>query len=1182
MLFIYCFLFYKISNNHGVAGVAAAVVPTDFGLARPSPASSNPTTATDGDQPPSRLHPSDGDKSPPTRHLGARSGGLSRHRRGRRAGRLVQARRRLAIEAENERRLDFGRAVIPLLGPELAPGGEGAEAKGSSDRQPTAPGAWAMPCRVEHHPTPYASYRQGVGPTEPGWTAPVPYVPEPPPVPSRCLARPPRLTQRQTHRAGDLAVTADQGAECPADQRGNRPQNRGGRGDRRNEDNSILIYQINVQSLKPKILELRQHLADTGCDVILVCETWLSPHVPSRLVTFPGFDMVRSDRRTGRGGGVAVLARDNLGLTVLKKRGTTGSSNIETVWARVQIGRTRSALLCSVYRKPVNTCVQITADFDELESQIQYMMTIHTGLVVIAGDFNCDVRQFDSDTPAGRLLDLLGGYQLHPLITADSGATYRPSGSTLDLIFTNQPSAAEFSGVTPCPFSPHNFTHALIRVPRHRRPACTVQSRCWSRIDFDDLQMKLAEIDWRPVFASGHPGDQTEYLVRGVLAVLDDIAPVRTLKIRNPTAPPVTDETKRLMSERRAALANGERQRYKELNRLTRSAIRRDSRDDLRRRIREAGPNNMYRCLRPIIAGKKDGPNTTPETDPDVMNDYFVQIGTQTAASVTASRVGTTSPDLPSLLPRVCSDRFRVQPVSLEHLTEVVRSMSNSKSCGDDGLPLIVIKRCLPVLAPVILCIINTSLVTGIVPDSWKMSLVKPIYKSSGPLNDPANFRPISIVPGIAKIAERIVHEQLYYFFETRHLFADSQHGFRRHHSTQTALTSVSDTLLRAMDSGEIAMLVLLDLSKCFDVVNHEKLLQKLLLHGVDTHWFEDYLRNHRQKVSFNCKHRGQLTSQSRTNPIGVYQGSALGPLLYSIFSNDVSLHVERDVHITQYADDTQIVVSGRKANMGEVIRRVERAVSTMYQWFGQHAMKLNAGKTQLVVVGTQQMLRHLPPVSIRVGGTVIEESSAVRNLGVIFDRSLTFSAHIANMKARCNGLLVALAHVRHSLPSELINTVVEGLVISIVRYCISVYGSANQTNMKQVQSILNFCAKIMTNRRKFDHISDVVSQNPVLNVRQLAHYHNVTAMHNIITTGQPASLARSIAQNAETTGRNTRQANDIRLPPVRQNSGKRQLLYRAAADYNTLSPRVRALNRKRFAAAVKRDYLPVSRASAY
>ena len=98
------------------------------------------------------------------------------------------------------------------------------------------------------------------------------------------------------------------------------------------------------------------------------------------------------------------------------------------------------------------------------------------------------------------------------------------------------------------------------------------------------------------------------------------------------------------------------------------------------------------------------------------------------------------------------------------------------------------------------------------------------------------------------------------------------------------------------MYRGEVALFVLLD-SKCFDVVKHDKLLEYLSLYGVSLRWFKDYLHNHRQKVSFTCKHRGPLTLRPLENPIGVYQGNALGPLLYTIFAYDISLHVERDVH---------------------------------------------------------------------------------------------------------------------------------------------------------------------------------------------------------------------------------------------------------------------------------------------
>ena len=218
-------------------------------------------------------------------------------------------------------------------------------------------------------------------------------------------------------------------------------------------------------------------------------------------------------------------------------------------------------------------------------------------------------------------------------------------------------------------------------------------------------------------------------------------------------------------------------------------------------------------------------------------------------------------------------------------------------------------------------------------------------------------------------------------------------------------------------------------------------------------------------------------------------------------------------------------------------------------------------------------MLRHMSPVSVHVGGTVIEESDTARNLGVTFDRSLTFSAHIAGIKTRCNGLLVALSHIKHSFPSELIETVVQSLVISIVRHCISVYGGTSQTHMKHVQSELNFCARVMSGRRKYDHISDVVNQNFVLNAKQLAYYHNV---RYILSQDSHDRTATTISMQLRTKHRYNRpehpsvQRHPSAAAPVRRDSGKRQFVYRAAAEFNLLPPDVRSLNRTRFANTVK------------
>ena len=141
------------------------------------------------------------------------------------------------------------------------------------------------------------------------------------------------------------------------------------------------------------------------------------------------------------------------------------------------------------------------------------------------------------------------------------------------------------------------------------------------------------------------------------------------------------------------------------------------------------------------------------------------------------------------------------------------------------------------------------------------------------------------------KIAERIVHQQLYHYLSSNHLLASSQHGFRPRHSTETALLSFTDRILTATDRGEISILCLIDLSKCFDVIDRELLIQKLMMHGIETSWFAAYLQGHTQSVSLSDGSGRRVLSRPLPNTMGVFQGSALGPLLFTVISNDLSLH---------------------------------------------------------------------------------------------------------------------------------------------------------------------------------------------------------------------------------------------------------------------------------------------------
>ena len=187
---------------------------------------------------------------------------------------------------------------------------------------------------------------------------------------------------------------------------------------------------------------------------------------------------------------------------------------------------------------------------------------------------------------------------------------------------------------------------------------------------------------------------QSDYFIQNVTDALNVYAPIRRVKMRDARPPPLSEETKRLMAERRAALRGPDRDVYTELNRRVRHAMQRDARDSIERQIAEAGRGSMYRCIRPIIQGKSGGCLQQPDTSPDALNQYFSEIGVTTAASVAAARLVDGASELPVRLPRVLTAAFSVQPVTPDELCLTVHSMNGSKACGPDGLTMHLVKKC--------------------------------------------------------------------------------------------------------------------------------------------------------------------------------------------------------------------------------------------------------------------------------------------------------------------------------------------------------------------------------------------------------------------------------------------------------------------------------------------------------
>lgn len=331
------------------------------------------------------------------------------------------------------------------------------------------------------------------------------------------------------------------------------------------------------------------------------------------------------------------------------------------------------------------------------------------------------------------------------------------------------------------------------------------------------------------------------------------------------------------------------------------------------------------------------------------------------------------------------------KPVSLSFLTETIFQMKPT-TCSLDFIPTKFLKDVIDTVGPSILSIINSSLAEGTVPPAFKHAVVQPLLKK--PNLDPcvlSNFRPISNLPFLSKVLEKVVSYQLLAFMCHNNIFEKFQSGFRAFHSTETALLKVSNDLFLAADRGESSILILLDLSAAFDTVDHAILIDRLRnwvgIRDTALGWFYSYLLDRTFAVSI-----GNFISSKSPVTCGVPQGSILGPVLFSVYMLPLGHIIQRhNVSFHCYADDTQIYLPLRPADPGG-LAAVFDCLKDINSWMAQNFLHLNNSKTEIILFGSphtfSQLQHHLGPLSANI-------KSSARNLGVTLDSNLTFDPHI-------------------------------------------------------------------------------------------------------------------------------------------------------------------------------------------
>ena len=326
-------------------------------------------------------------------------------------------------------------------------------------------------------------------------------------------------------------------------------------------------------------------------------------------------------------------------------------------------------------------------------------------------------------------------------------------------------------------------------------------------------------------------------------------------------------------------------------------------------------------------------------------------------------------------------------------------ALSTNKATGMDLISGRFLRDSANTTARVITHLVNLSINQGKFPSEFKRARVVPLHKKHSK-TDAGNYRPVSILTTMSKVFERLVFEQVEDYLSSKKLIYEHQSGFRSAHSTETCLIDLFDCVKKNFSDGNLVGMVLLDLQKAFDTVNHFILLAKLKCLGFNettVKWFSSYLTQRSQVCDVDGARSEPLEIEC-----GVPQGSILGPLLFLIYVNDMPAAVK--CKLLLYADDSALLVPGKKRE--EIELALSKELEGACEWLIDNKLSIHLGKTECILFGTRKRLAKAGQLNVVYGNTKIAEKDSVKYLGVELDRHLSANQIASKLISRSTGKL--------------------------------------------------------------------------------------------------------------------------------------------------------------------------------
>ena len=737
----------------------------------------------------------------------------------------------------------------------------------------------------------------------------------------------------------------------------------------------------------------------------------------------------------------------------------------------------RKVALLAIYRPGSSPPTPLF--FKELLSVLEHVSSIAPD-ILLSGDFNIHVER-ENDPNTISLLELLKLFDLACCINEPT----HELGGTLDLIVSSSGLPVIDCKVYPAGvYSDHSFIKTQLAIKCQPSIKKRKLVRSWKKLDHSLFTSLLLNSAVSKPCAANDVVEALALFEREIKVIVDTVAPLHFVESRCvPLAPWFDDECKKckqicrklerkfrdspcevnknawkLMLKNKSKLYVGKKVNY--WNTLVESNLR--------------CPKQLWSVINKIIS--KSSPNSLEDIVPGFTPEFFADFFKD---KIIKTRVDSND-EYSQLFPH---NVFEGLPLSVfsnctESEIKNIILASPNKFCLLDCIPTFILKKFIDLFLPFVTSLVNLSLSTGHMPLTMKHAIVVPLLKDDKlDKNIVENYRPVSNLSFLSKLIERVVMNQLLHYLTINNLWPLYQSGFRKFHSTETALLQVCSDLYAAMDTQCVSLLALLDMSAAFDCVDHNLLLEKLSsnygLSNVVVSWFKSYLLGRTQQIFYN----GRL-SQIQPVLFGVPQGSVLGPILFLLYTAEIFSVVEQcGFKAHAYADDLQIMASSPATGFNMLTDNFVKCLSLIDTFMSAHHLRLNQCKTKLIPIGTWQQTSRLTTNSVSVNALEIPFCQVAKNLGFYFDLHLTMQEHIKTLTSSCSYQLRRLRFIRRFLNRTSLESLVHAFVHSRLDYCNSLFYGISSNLVFKLQSIQNQAAKLVDGGLKFDHVGPILKK---------------------------------------------------------------------------------------------------------